>query len=193
MRYGSVWPVYKDDWDRMTVTGNPAFPKAKAEALFTEYAHYAVLHRDRYVEIERASGVPWEMVAVIHRREADGDFDTYLGNGQSLHRRTTEVPVGRGPFASFLNGAMDALHYDALDSVKDWRLEKILYWCTTFNGWGYGANSPYIWGLTNIQRPGKYIRDHVFSSTTWDTQPGCAPLLWMISKIDPTIVFTRET
>jgi hypothetical protein len=33
----------------------------------------------------------------------------------------------------------------------------------------------------------------VWSSKTWDPQPGCAPLLATIAKHDPSVVFVRET
>jgi hypothetical protein len=47
-------------------------------------------------------------------------------------------------------------------------------------------------GWANIQKPGKYITDNKFSSTAWDNQPGCAPIIWSIQQQDPPIHFTRE-
>ena len=187
MRYGTVWPQYAKWWDEMAI-------KVGRIAEFTGLAHYAIANKTAYLEVEAATKVPWAMVAVIHRREGDGNFHTYLGNGQSLYRPTTEVPAGRGPFPTFLAGAIDALRYDDLTNVLDWRLEKQLFWCTSFNGWGYFPHpSPYIWGGTNVQVAGKYIRDRVYDPSAWDTQPGCAPILQMIAKLDPTVTFTRET
>ena len=171
MRYGAVWPEYAKWWDRMTI-------KQGRLAEFQALAQYAIKHKVAYLAVEEYTGVPWAMVAVIHRREGEGNFDTYLGNGQSLHRPTTIVPKHRGPFPSFLAGARDALKFDGLTSVIDWRLEKQLFWCTSFNGWGYYPHpSPYIWGGTNIQVPGKFVSDGVYDSHVWDTQPGCAPSL----------------
>lgn len=163
---------------------------------FEGLAHYAIAHKVTYLAVENATSVPWAMVAVIHRRESDGNFDTYLGNGQSLHIRTTLVPRGRGPFISFLSGAIDALKIDGLNDVKDWRLEKQLYWMTSFNGWGYwimDKPSPYIWGGSNIQVRGKYTGDRVYNPFVWDDQPGCAPLLKTIAEIDDSVKFVRET
>jgi lysozyme family protein len=143
--------------------------------------------------------VTWPHIAVLHRRESDADFDTYLGNGEPLNRVTRLVPKGRGPFTgpdAFEKGAIDALHLDGLDEVPDWRLEKILYYCEVFNGAGYanrGLPSPYVWGGTNQQRPGKYVADGVFDPNTMDRQPGCAPILAMIAKLDPSVKFVRET
>lgn len=163
-------------------------------AEFVSLANYAVAHKAQYQEVERATRVPWAMVAVIHRREGNGNFGTYLGNGQSLAHRTTIVPRGRGPFSSFLVGAIDALKVDGLTDVIDWRLEKQLYWCTGFNGWGYWPRpSPYIFGGTSIQVIGKYTSDNVYDGSVWDTQPGCAPMLAEISALDHTVKFVRET
>jgi len=186
VRYSEVWPTYAKKWDAMITNTN-------RRKEFEGLAGFALAHKIEYQHVEDATGVPWYMVAVIHRRESDGNFDTYLGNGQSLRRITTIVPKGRGPFPNFLAGAIDALKEDDLVDVKDWRLEKILFWCTTFNGWGYGLTSPYIWGGTNQQKRGRYIRDHVYNPFSWDTQPGCAPLLSTIIQLDPTVKIARET
>lgn len=189
MKYGSKWPTYAEQWDAMVI--NPS-----REAEFRRYAQFAIDHKAEYFEIEQATGVTWPHVAVLHRRESDSDFSTYLGNGQPLNRVTTIVPKGRGPFPSFLAGAIDAFAIDGLDKVIDWRLEKILYYCEIFNGLGYenkGLPSPYIWGGTNQQRSGKYVADGVFDPNVMDTQPGCAPILAMIAKLDPAVRFVRET
>lgn len=190
MRYGLKWPVYARQWDGMTI--KPGRVKE-----FTALAQFALDHKDRYQTIQNRTGVPWWLIAVLHRRESDADWRTYLGNGDRLDRRTTHVPRGRGPFASFEDGAVDALHLDGLDRVPDWRLEKALYYCEIFNGTGYnnrGLPSPYLWGGTNQQRPGKYVADGVWNSRVWDGQPGCAPIIATIQKLDPSrIEIIRET
>lgn len=199
MRYGEKWPVYAKQWDAMKIN-------ASRKTEFMVLAKRLIVHKAEYVRIEEATahddlgaegaGVPWYLIAVLHLRESDADFTTYLGNGESLSRVTKLVPKGRGPFRSFYDGAMDALRIDGLSSVLDWRLEKILYYCELFNGAGYhnrGLPSPYIWGGTNQQKKGKYIADGRFSSTVMDPQPGCAPILLAMSKLDDTITFTRET
>lgn len=189
MKYADVWPTYAKEWDTM-------IPRPTAVSGFQSEAMYAIKNKAQYFAIENATNLPWYMIAVIHRREADGNFNCYLGNGQPLSRVTTEVPKGRGPFSTFLAGAIDAVQQEGWGSVIDWRLEKILYYCELFNGAGYylhGIPSPYIWGLTNIQKPGKYVSDGRFNPAVMDTQPGCAPLLQAIAKLDPTVTFTRET
>jgi lysozyme family protein len=189
MRYAEKWPTYAKQWDGMTI-------KPARVAEFDRYARRLLAHKAEYHAIEDATGVPWWLVAVLHLRESDANFTTYLGNGQSLARKTTVVPIGRGPFKSFFDGAVDALRIDGLSSIKDWRLEKALYYCELFNGPGYhnrGLPAPYVWGGTSIQKPGKFVRDHVFSDRVMDPQPGCAPIIATIAKLDPSVTFARET
>jgi lysozyme family protein len=191
MRYAAKWPQYAKWWDVMVIR-----PARVAE--FERYAHFAIDHKTIYTQIGTATGLPWHMIAVLHRRESDANFNTYLGNGQSLEHKTTEVPANRGPFRgpnAFINGAVDAVHQEGWASITDWRLEKELFYCEGFNGPGYdnrGLPSPYIWGGTNIQKPGKYVSDRKWSPSAMDTQPGCAPILATIAKLDPSVRFVRE-
>lgn len=206
MRYGAKWPTYAKQWDRMKIARSRA-------AEFRGYAEHAIAHRERYETIQQATahdalgregeGVPWVLIAALHRRESSCDFDTYLGNGQSLHRRTTLVPKGRGPWPTFEAGAIDALNVDGLSSVIDWRLEKLLYFAELYNGAGYdmrGLPSPYVWGGTNVQVDGKFrevlVKGEyvsVFRSKERDTQPGVAPLMLAISQLAGDLEFVRET
>lgn len=188
MRYANKWPEYARQWDAMKINRS-------REDEFDRLANKAMIYKSRYEAIAQRTGVPWYMIAVLHRRESNADFRTYLGNGEPLNRVTRLVPRGRGPFSSFEDGAVDALRIDGLSSVKDWRLEKILYYTELFNGTGYnnrGLPSPYVWGGTNIQRRGKYVADGKFDPRAMDVQPGTAPLLAAIDKLDPTFEFTRE-
>src|SRR5438132_4936564 len=116
MRYAAKWPQYAAWWNAMLIK------PSKADE-FEKLANFALGHKSAYAAIEEATGVPWELVAVLHRRESNANFNTYLGNGEPLNRKTRKVPKGRGPFIgenAFVDGAVDALHIDGLDSVKDW-------------------------------------------------------------------------
>lgn len=198
MNYAHKWPEYAKQWDVMAI-------KPARVTEFRAAAQFALDHRDHYRAVEAATGVPWPMVACIHRRESDPDkngnpsFDTYLGNGQPLSKRTTIVPKERGPFTgphAFVDGGVDAFKLNLLSSQKDWRLEKELYFMEVLNGGGYAARglpSPYIWGGTNVQKLGKFVADHKFDARKLDEQPGCAPMLWMIIQLDPTVQVVRET
>ena len=193
MRYADLWPIYAKYWDRMEI-------KPSRVAQFNEEAEFAIDHKEIYQQISDGSQskVPWEMIACLHRRESDANFNTYLGNGQALSHVTTIVPKGRGPFTgpnAFVDGGLDAIRQEGWGSVVDWRLEKMLYYMLLFNGVGTEPHIPssYIWGGTNIQKPGKWIEDHVYNPYVWDPQPGCAPLILTIINLDPSVPITRET
>jgi lysozyme family protein len=168
----------------------------EAADLYKALADEAIYNKRRYLGVELDTNVPWMLIAALHMREASFDWDTYLGNGQPLDQVTTLVPAGRGPFSSWEEGAIDALQYDGMDQIIDWRLEKMLFNAEAYNGTGYhnkGLPSPYLWALTNIQEPGKYVADGEFDENYWDTQPGCAGLLYAINKINPPSQYQRET
>jgi lysozyme family protein len=143
-------------------------------------------HRDRYAAVEKLTGVPWAFIACLHERESGADFSTYLGNGEPLIRVTRLVPAGRGPFATWEDGAVDALRLQGFHKITDWSVEHILYLAEVYNGLGYakrGLPSPYVWGATNQQKPGKYVRDGVFDSTVMDTQIGVAPMFQLLTAL----------
>jgi lysozyme family protein len=171
---------------------------AEWKTTFRELGEHAIANKSRYQGVERDTGVPWMMIAAIHRRESDCDFDTYLGNGEPLDEVTTLVPAGRGPFDSWEEGAVDALTYDGLTEVPDWRLEKMLFYLEKYNGLGYynqnpSIPSPYLWAGTSIQQPGKYVADGKFDPNEMDEQPGCCGVLYAIHRLDPPAQYERET
>jgi lysozyme family protein len=155
-------------------------------------AQVAFKNKPKYVEIEQKTGVPWPMTAAIHERESSMNFNGVLHNGEHIigtGQKTRLVPRGRGPFTSWPQAANDALTMPphSLNKVKVWSVERILYECERYNGWGYlgRINSPYVWSWTTEQQPGKYIADGVWSSSAWDTQNGCAAMLKALADIDP--------
>lgn len=202
MRYRDKWPEYARQCDTMTIRG-------ERESEFRRMAQYAIENKTIYQEVETAteSHFPWYAIAIIHKRESDAQdshgnplFTSYLGNGQPLSRVTTIVPKGRGPFTgpkAFVNGCLDALHLDRVDKVvPPWPLEKVLFEQEILNGTGYdsrGLPSPYIWGGTSIQKPGKYVADHNFDAGVWDKQLGCAGMIWMIAHLDTSVHLERES
>lgn len=193
--YGRLWHEYAELWDKMVVN-----PSRVDE--FDQIAEYAFLNRQKYLVVEENTGVPWPLIACFHKRESDAQdkhgnplFTSYLGNGQPLNKRTTIEPIGRGPFPTFEAGAIDALKYDKLTLVVEWRLEKQIYYGELLNGFGnrfHGVRSSYLWGGTNNQQKGKFIRDHVFDSSVLDKQPGLAPMLKAIWELEPDMFPKRE-
>lgn len=186
--YGSLWPTYATQWDHMQINPNKV-------AEFKSIAQRLVASKERYQAVEKKTGVPWYMIALIHERESSQSWKASLAQGDPWNKVSIHVPRGRGPFNSWEEAAIDALHIDKLDQVKDWRLEKILYYLELYNGWGYNAHSvpsAYVWAGSSVYTRGKYIADGVWSSSAVDTQPGCAPLLKTMQQLDPTIKPLRE-
>ena len=149
----------------------------------------------RYQGVEAKTGVPWWMIAVIHEREASQDWNAQLAQGDPLHKRSTNEPI-MGPFDTWEEGAIAALKHDKLTSITDWRLEKALHYQEAYNGWGYfnkGVPSSYVWAGTKSQKPGKWIRDHVWDGSYLDKQLGCAAMLKGMMQIDSSINPVRES
>ncbi len=150
--------------------------------------------RPRYQAVERRTGVPWPLVAVIHERESSQDWRASLAQGDRWDRVSVHVPAGRGPFESWEAAAVDALVAcpPYLARRKDWSVAAALTALETYNGIGYAARgvpSPYLWSGTNQYRAGKYVRDGVYDSGRVDQQLGCAALLIAMKELDPEIGF----
>lgn len=188
--YESLKSGYESNWANLQIR-----PARLAEANAT--ARKAINAKATYQQVERLTGVPWCFVALCHYRESNFDFDTYLGNGESLHRVTSLVPKGRGPFASFVEGAVDALRIQNFVGAQDWCIARTLYRLECFNGLGYhakGVNSPYLYGGSTLYGPteakaGKFVADHVFDPNHVDSQLGTAVILHAMMSQDSSINF----
>lgn len=173
-------------WDAARITDAARFvsPVARIKSMMGAYA-----------KVEAACGVPWWFVAVVHIREADGDFRAHLHNGDSLRARTVHVPAGRPksgkpPFA-WHESAIDALTMPGkhLDRISDWNIGRALWELERYNGLGYRlyhntVPSPYLWAGTHFYVAGKYVADGKWSATARDKQPGCAGLLKVLAPRD---------
>ncbi len=153
-----------------------------------------------YQDCEARTGVPWWFIGLCHYRESNFNFNTYLGNGQPLNRRTTIVPKGRGPFTgpnAFVDGAIDALRIQNFLGTTDWGIARTFFRLEGFNGFGYhsrGVNSPYLYGGSTAYGPpetrgGKFVRDHVFDPSVVDPQLGTAVILKELMELDSSIKF----
>jgi lysozyme family protein len=144
--------------------------------------------QNRYASIAAQSNVPWYVIAVIHNMECGLDFTKHLHNGDSLKRRTINVPAGRPktgqpPFTCEVS-ALDALEYDEFIAWSNWSIGEICYKLEGYNGWGYRAhniNSPYLWSYSNLYTSGKFIRDNVWSDKAVSRQCGAAVILRSMS------------
>ncbi len=155
-----------------------------------------VSNKERYQAVESATKVPWYVVGLIHAMEGGCDFKTHLHNGDSLARRTVQVPAGRpksgSPPFQWQDSAIDAIRYDGLDKVQGWSVERICYELEKFNGWGYAqhhadVNTPYLWSGTNQYARGKYVQDGVWSSSAVSGQSGAMPILQRIMELDSDV------
>lgn len=181
---------YRDMWAGLSI-----LPVKRNEAV--TFAKKILANKARYQRIEKATGVPWHFVALAHYRESTLNFGKNLCNGQPLGMRTTIVPKGHGPYKSFEESAYDALVTIKGYSAKmDWAIAPYCYRIEGYNGYGYhgkGIPSPYLVGGSNKWKRGKYIRDHVYDPTHWDTQLGVLTLLKALMELDPSIKFDGAT
>lgn len=179
MDYNRAKQGYLNLWAKAEITPSRA-PAARA------IAKRLLENKARYQKIAAESGnVPWWWIAAIHNMESNANFNTYLGNGQRLSQVTTIVPKGRGPFPSFEHGAIDALQLKKLSEIEEWDISRALFEAERWNGWGYlgKINSPYLWSFTNLQQPGKYVRDHVWDPKHVSTQCGVAAIFKALEEM----------
>ncbi len=144
-------------------------------------------NQGRYAAISSATGVPWQVVGLLHLMESNCNFNAHLHNGDPLSARTVQVPADRpktgNPPFTFEESAIDALGFDRAGEVKDWGIVATLKFAERYNGLGYrnkGIYSPYLWSYTNHYSCGKYIADGVWSKTAVSDQCGIVPVLKLL-------------
>ena len=185
----------KDEYDHLAFAARPTSPDKAQHAL--KRAEELLKFKDRYVAAFTRSGIPALWYMVINERESSSNFGTYLGNGQSLHRVTTLVPAGRGPWATWEDGAIDATTYDHVGrpGPEGWTWAWFLYRCEAWNGFGprlHGRHTGYLWSGSNVydtepEGGGKYVADGVWDASAHDPQLGCYPLARAILQLDPSL------
>ena len=141
-------------------------------------------NQDRWHQVAQEACCPWYFVAIIHAMEAGFNFRSHLHNGDSLRRKTRQVPRNRPPVWSppndWQSSAVDALRYDGFGDVSDWTLEKTLYRWEGYNGWRSrrnGINTPYLWSFSNQYAKGKFVADNVWDPNAVSKQCGAAVML----------------
>lgn len=147
-------------------------------------------NRARYEAVSKQTGVPWDVIGVIHYRESSLNFAGVLHNGQKIigtSKKTTLVPKGRGPFSTWEAAAMDALVVCPPHAAnnKDWSIAGTLDILERYNGLGYrnkGLPSPYLWAGTDQYVKGKYVADGKFDPNHVDQQLGVAALLMKLRE-----------
>lgn len=159
-------------------------------------AQKIIANRDRYQAVSEMTKVPWYVIGLIHQMEAGLSFGCHLHNGDSLARRTVQVPAnrpstGNGPF-KWEASACDALLMKHLETVPEWSIERICYELERYNGWGYRkfhktTLTPYLWSGTTHYARGKYVADGKWDSTHVSKQTGAMVLLKRMMELDETI------
>lgn len=190
MKYEDLRDEYRRLWDSALHTD--AFVKASKAT-----ARKIHKSKSRYQAIEAELGVPWYVVGCVHAMESGCRFSTHLHNGDPLSARTKLVPAGRPrsgrPPFTWEESALDALTMKGWQNIPDWSIERILFECERYNGWGYrkyhkDVLSKYLWSGTQWgQKPGKYVADGKWSSTAHSGQTGVVPLLMRVMEMDKSI------
>lgn len=149
-----------------------------------------VANRSVYESIMLETGVPWQVVGVIHCMEAGLRMNGHLHNGDPLSARTTHVPKGRPktgePPFTFAESAADALRMKKYDGLQEWGVAETLFRLEAFNGFGYyskGIHSPYLWSFSNHYSKGKYVADGKYDPAAVSKQCGAAVLLGLMVEI----------
>jgi lysozyme family protein len=142
-------------------------------------------NRARYEKLEDQVCVPWYFIGCIHALEASFNFEGHLHNGDSLSRKTVNVPAGRpetgtAPYDWFVS-AKDALDFEKTSNQPDWSLPRMLCRLEGYNGFRsreiHGINSPYLWSFSNHYAKGKFVADDVFDKNAVSQQCGGALLI----------------
>ena len=154
--------------------------------------------KSRYQIVAAKTGVPWWWIGTTHNMEAGLHFGKHLHNGDSLQKRTWQVPAGRPatgtPPFTWEESAEDALRIKGLQNVRDWSIERAAFEFERFNGWGYRQYhptdlTPYLWSKTNHNDgTGKYVADGKWSATAFsEAQCGAMATLRALMDLDPSV------
>lgn len=185
--------MFSDLYDIMVIKRNQIDPKngkiiiSNVQDKVNNVVDQMFKYQSRYQTVSGKYSTPikWYHVALLYKLESNEplagktpSFDYYLGNGQSIYRRTTIVPVGRGPFKTWEQGCWDAIEFKGLHLKKDWSIGEFLLLAESFNGTGYrkyhNMQSPYIFSGSNIYVKGKYPSDGKFDKNEVSSQIGVA-------------------
>ena len=178
---GILYPDYQHLWDTLVITDPTAVEQA---------AKLVLKGKETYEETVEGTKMPWEVVGCLHYRESGCDFTTHLHNGDSLKKRTVNVPAGRPlgePPFTWQESAKDALFtLKKLDEIELWDIPTILKVMEKYNGVVYlryhpNVLTPYLWACTSNYFKGKYASDGKFDPELKNKQVGTCPIYRMIT------------
>jgi lysozyme family protein len=178
---------YKDLKKEYGLMWEAADNTPKFEGIAKWNAQRIIDNRKTYEDVQKVTGIPWEVIGCIHTLECGGKFDRHLHNGDPLTERTKHVPAGRPkggcPPFTWRESAIDALKNS---SLVESCIEGKLYFLETYNGMGYRRHkvpSPYLWSGTNQYTKGKYVADGKYDPEHISKQVGSVPILKYIYKL----------
>lgn len=180
--------AYSPEWfaDKYkTMTFDPGFEKQIEQG-----ARLVLAGKDRYEAFVKTNfpKIPWHFIGSIHNLEASCNWLGVLHNGERIvgtGRKTKIVPVGRGPFSTWEEAAIDAVKLKGFNKNTDWSIGSILKRFEEMNGLGYRSrneNSPYVWAQSSVNDgTGKYTSDgHYDPKANANAQTGAATVLkWL--------------
>lgn len=160
------------------------------QADMTRFQQNYQANRGRYEEVARRTNMPPEMIAALHWRESNGNFNTYLHQGDRLGRPAVNQPRNIPVFHNWEDGAAHALGQkratqEALGITRTTTdPAKLAAYAETYNGLGYhgrGVPSPYVYAGTDQYQRGKYTSDGRYNARHVDQQLGVIPMLRAIT------------
>lgn len=143
-------------------------------------------NKPRFMAVQQGCGVPALWLMPVFEREGPS-FSDYFGNGDPLSHPTKDVPRGRGPFATWEAGCIDALHLDHITQCTEWTWPAACYHWELWNGFGprnHGRPTGYLWSGTSVYAGGKYVSDGVWSRGTFDQQLGTVIVAKQLASLD---------
>lgn len=172
---------YNDQWGMMVIRDNMRLQILEDAKLILKY-------RKQFELATYGTKIPWQFAGIIYYRECTCDFKGHPHNGDSLRRRTVNVPAGRpikNPASAsgytFVESFADLIQLKGWDKVPVWSIQALLYYFESNNGFGYRRlkvpiMSPYLWSGTEYYTKGKFASDGKYDGRLKDKQIGCAPL-----------------
>jgi lysozyme family protein len=173
---------YQELWDCMRID-----PKKLPAVIDT--AKTILKYRKQFETAVIGTKIPWYFMGIVYMREDGCKFKGHIHNGDSLRKRTVNVPAGRpikNPAAttgySFIESAQDLILLKGWHNVATWSMPALLYYFEANNGFGYRRlkkpiDTPYLWSCTQHYQKGKFAYDGVYDAKLMDEQIGAAPLL----------------
>ena len=174
--------AYQDNWNNMVI-------REAMRPQIIDCAKRIAKYRRNFELAVTGTRVPWQFAGIIYFREDGLLFKGHPHNGDTLRRRTVNVPAGR-PLANpkdakgytFMESFSDLIALKRWDRVPVWNMPSLLYYFEANNGFGYRRlkkpiMSPYLWSGTSYYSSGKYVGDGSYDANTVDRQIGAAPLL----------------